>query len=242
MGLLRKTFARAMSRRSFTLIELLVVVAIIGTLAAMLLPALNNAKSKAKQITCSSNLKQLGTAIHLYATDANDVLPHSTQAPTTAGCWFWAVDAYLLGIVPTGTPNTQQKIASIKQDPVWTGFDANSRTNWRTVKMNYKLVGNKADGTITPEDTANPSWRKVTDITKPTTTPLLFDGAVEGTGSSPIKSQFHGWEVYVELRHQGGANVLFVDGHVEWCVRGAPNTPGWVSNTTPLDWFAQQTP
>jgi prepilin-type processing-associated H-X9-DG protein len=144
-------------------------------------------------------------------------------------------------MIPTGTPTPQQKTALIKQDPIWTTFDINSRTNYRTIKMNYKLVGNKAAGVITPEDdpTLSPMWRKITDIVKPSTTPLLADGAVEGTGSSPIKSQFHEWEVYVELRHQGGANVLFADGHFEWCIKGALNTPGWQSNTTPLDWWAQ---
>ena len=67
---------------SFTLIELLVVIAIIAILAAMLMPALQQARETAKESNCRSNLKQLTSAMQLYASDYND---HPFHCPTNTG-------------------------------------------------------------------------------------------------------------------------------------------------------------
>jgi prepilin-type N-terminal cleavage/methylation domain-containing protein len=71
----RQWVLRRRPRGGFTLIELLVVIAILAILAAILFPVFAQAREKARQTTCSSNLKQIGTALALYVQDYDERLP-----------------------------------------------------------------------------------------------------------------------------------------------------------------------
>lgn len=66
-------------RSAFTLIELLTVIAIIGILAAILIPVVGTVREKSRQSVCISNLREIGRGIHLYAMDHNDGLPPSND-------------------------------------------------------------------------------------------------------------------------------------------------------------------
>ena len=85
-----------MKRRTFTLIELLVVIAIIAILAAMLLPALNQAREKAMSIKCTALLKELGSIDQFYGNDNDDFVLPTMLAKTDGGtgAWYWSNVGY----------------------------------------------------------------------------------------------------------------------------------------------------
>src|SRR5438132_8381844 len=77
------------ARPAFTLIELLVVIAIIAILAAILFPVFAQAREKARQASCLSNLKQIGLGVMMYAQDYDEAYPSASLQGDKNGVTSW---------------------------------------------------------------------------------------------------------------------------------------------------------
>lgn len=86
--------------RAFTLVELLTVIAIIAILAALIFPVFSTARSKARQTSCVSNLRQVGLSMEMYATDYDDIYPFAVDPTDRFTPEIWNEHPYWQRLIP----------------------------------------------------------------------------------------------------------------------------------------------
>jgi prepilin-type N-terminal cleavage/methylation domain-containing protein len=232
-------------RRGFTLIELLVVIAIIAILAAILFPVFARARDAARKTTCTSNLKQLGTAIIMYAQDYDECLvPAQTgtcQMPDSFG-WGDLVQPYAkntgLLFCPSNTikvkVNTALNPPRIVRDrggTVNAGDDCTNGGN-NTGAFNYSYGVNTFAAAGVPNTEAGP-FNVVGNSLAVIKVPADTAGVAEGRGASPwALGGGNGAYTYADVdgqvdvrRHStsnaaqqrdAGVVVMYMDGHAKF--------------------------
>ena len=215
----------------FTLIELLVVIAIIGILASMLLPALKNARDKAKSINCLSNEKQLGLAFASYATDYDGWMKKVwTDGTGNTTGYFWHRELQTQGYIGKACASYQDVIQD-KTGPFICPLDKNPYkydNQWGvTDYISYGINMNVGGHPYRIDAAYGEDWQRFSQIARyksPSEATILAD-CVQGyyyphANKDDFAFDLDTPQYRIPARHSKGANFLYADLHAGW--RKAP--------------------
>ena len=201
---------------AFTLLELLLVIAIIGLLAALLLPVLNKANAGAKRASCLNNLRQINLAVRQYADDQNSLLPMITNSgpPKVWSDYALFVRSYL-GL--KGSPSPNDVVFACPADTFECGYHQDYSPEGAHLQAKFRFnsyafnAANSATmysqltGPITPPGIAG---RKIGSVKEPVKTVLVAE--------SPALVPFSWHQPVKEIANNARDMVGFVDGHASY--------------------------
>ena len=186
----------------FTLVELLIVISIIAILSALLLPALNSARDKARSTECLSKLKQLGTGLMMYSSDWEGWVGRWDSNPSYLAN-MWNLRLYRNNYIPKYTVFRDRGRGALPEELLKDG-------NWfSTYGINSGLAGCSEGQHLNFKMIERSKYKTLSRL------PILAD-SVSWTGSVMTDTQAMAFATYlqsaVDLRHQSRANVAMFDG------------------------------
>lgn len=194
--------------RGFTLIELLITITIILVLAGVLVPLGRGMMSRSRTVNCAGNLRQIGLATMMYAGDNNMSLPVTTHQRTKGGTsWKLSLLPYISGGDTTPLTFKCHEDSNLKRSFTYLLNDFLTPNPAGAPELNYSILAN---------------------IDRPQATLMFAEASPSFSSSDHFHfSQYHGGAIPAEVfehdvavgEHDGKANYLFADGHVETLTR-----------------------